>query len=102
MSDLSIPGVTGKIDTKGMVEALMGPDRAKLSPKEEEVDGLHEEKKVWQDLKGRLSQLDDAARGLYSFQNPFRSKTATSSDELALRATATRAAVRETHAFRIL
>ena len=34
MSDLSIPGVSSKVDTKSMIEALMDVERAKLSRKE--------------------------------------------------------------------
>jgi flagellar hook-associated protein 2 len=102
MSDISIPGVTGRIDTKAMVDALMEPDRAKLQRKEEEIQGLQDQKRVWQDLRGRLSKLDDAARSLYSFQNPFGAKTAITTDEMVIRATATREAARESHSFRVI
>ena len=102
MSDLSIPGVASKIDTKSMIDALMEPDRVRLRRQAEEVDVLRDQKNVWQEVRGRLNQLDTAARGLYSFQNPFREKTATVGDPTALSATVTRDAARESHAFRVV
>jgi flagellar hook-associated protein 2 len=102
MSDLSIPGVAGKIDTAKMIDALMEPDRVKVRRKEEEIEDLQTTRRVWQDLRGRISQLDDSARALYNFQNPFREKVATSSNSTVLTATATREAEREAHSFRVI
>jgi len=102
MSDLSIPGVTRKIDTKGMVDAVMEPDRARLKRKEDELQEFRDQKTIWQDVRQRLSQVESSARGLYSFQNPFRDKSVSSTDSGVLSATATREAGLESHSFRVL
>jgi flagellar hook-associated protein 2 len=102
MSDLSIPGVAGKIDTSRMIDALMEPDRVKVRRKEQEIEDLQTTRRVWQELRGRIAQLDDSARALYSFQNPFREKIAASSNATVLTATATREAERESHSFRVI
>lgn len=102
MSDLSIPGVTRKIDTKAMVDAIMEADRGRLKRKQEELEEIRGQKSVWQDVRQRLSQVEAGARGLYSFQNPFREKTAASTDSSVLTATATRDAGIESHKFRVV
>ena len=101
MSDLSIPGVSSKVDTKSMIEALMDVERAKLTRKEDEVKALKNEKEVWRDIQSRLAKLQDAAKKLYGFQNPFNEKIAESSDESVLAATADREAAIEEKTFRI-
>ncbi len=102
MSDLSIPGVTRKADTKAMVDAVMEPDRGRLRRKQEELEQIRGEKVVWQDIRQRLSQVESGARGLYSFQNPFREKLAASSDASVLTATATREAAVESHRIKVV
>ena len=81
MSDITIPGVTSKVDTKSMIDALMDVERVKLARKEDEVQALKNEKKVWQDINVRLSKLQGAAKNLFGFQNPFNEKIAESADD---------------------
>ncbi len=102
MSDLSIPGVTRKIDTKAMVDAIMEADRGRLKRKQEELEQVRGQKSVWQDVRQRLSQVETSARSLYSFQNPFREKNAASGDPSVLTATATREAGLESHKLRVV
>ena len=46
-----------------------------------------------------MSSLRESARSLFSFQNPFNERTASSSDETVLTGTATREAIEETKSF---
>lgn len=101
MSDLTIPGVTSNIDTDKIINALMEPERVKLENVQKEVDELNNEKKIWQDISVRLSRLQDSAKDLYGFDNPFNNKTAISNNESILTATATRDAVEEIKEFTI-
>ncbi len=89
---LIIPGVTSNIDTKGMIEALMEPEKAKVARKEEEVESLKSRTRAWQILRQELSRLQESSKKLYGFQNPFNEKLAQSNDQLVLTATATREA----------
>ena len=59
-------------------------------------------KKVWQDLSVRMSRLQDSAKLLYGFENPFSNKVATSENESILTATATREAVEEVKEFTVI
>ena len=90
MPDLSIPGVTGKVDTAKMIDALMELKRVQLEKKKDEVQSFKDKKKIWQDLRRDISRLQDSSKDLYGFNNPFNSKLASSSDESILKATAAR------------
>jgi flagellar hook-associated protein 2 len=96
MSDLSIPGVTDKYNTQKIIDALMTQKREPLTRMQTEVAAEQKRKTAWQDVTRELSGLRDASRVLFSFQNPFNDRVATSSNEAALTATATRQAIEET------
>jgi flagellar hook-associated protein 2 len=96
MSDLSIPGVGDKYGTQKIIDALMTAKREPLTRMQKELQLEQQRKTAWQDVTRRLSGLRDTARFLFSFQNPFNDRVATSSDEKTLTATATRQALEET------
>jgi flagellar hook-associated protein 2 len=96
MSDLSIPGVGDKYGTQKIIDALMNAKREPLTRMQKELQLEQQPKTAWQDVTRRLSGLRDTARFLFSFQNPFNDRVATSSDEKTLTATATRQALEET------
>jgi flagellar hook-associated protein 2 len=96
MSDMSVPGVTDKYNTQKIIDALMAVKREPLKRMQKELDTEKQRKTAWQDVTRKLTGLRDTARTLYGFQNPFNDRVATSSDESALTATATRQAVEET------
>jgi len=97
MSDLSIPGVgTSKYGTEKLIEGLMKLERVPRDKAAERLKALDAQKTVWLDLNQRLTSLRESARSLYSFKNPFSERIATSSDEEALTATATREALEQT------
>ncbi|MBN2353936.1 MAG: flagellar filament capping protein FliD [Spirochaetales bacterium] len=94
MSDINIPGVTNsKIDTQKMIKAIMDAKRAPLKRMESEADAFKKRKGVWQDLNVEITKLKDSANGLYSFDSPFSSRKAISSDESVVTAVPTRKAV---------
>lgn len=93
MSDIKIPGVNS--DTTLMVEKLMKAERIPLDKMETELDDIKESKQVWQSLSRTTGELQNAAKSLYGFQNPFSEHIADSSKPEVLTATATRNAVVE-------
>ncbi|HTO22545.1 MAG TPA: flagellar cap protein FliD N-terminal domain-containing protein, partial [Spirochaetia bacterium] len=95
MSDFSIPGVTDKYNTQKVIDALMAAKREPLTRMQKELDADQQKKTVWQDMNRKLTGLRDIARTLYGFQNPFNDRVASSSNEGALTATATRQAAEE-------
>jgi len=91
VSDIMIPGITNSgIDTDGMVEDIMEAERAPVTRMEERIDTYEEERAAWQELERRVSNLQDASRLLFGFDNPFNDRIATSSDESVLTAVAER------------
>ena len=93
MSDFSIPGVgNSKYDTKGIIEASMKVERIPLDRMTGELARSKEQKAIWQELNTGLSRVRDSAAELFGFQNPFQEKSASSTDEAVLTATATREA----------
>ena len=95
MSDFSIPGVSSKYNTSKMIEDLMKLERVPLTRAEERIDTFKLQKKNWQELSRDLARVDDSAKHLFSYQNPFMERLASSSDDSILTASATREAVEE-------
>lgn len=91
MSDIMIPGITNSgIDTDEMVNELMEAERQPVSRMEEEIDQFEEERAAWQEIGRRMTNLQEAGRLLFGFENPFNERIAASSDEFTLTATANR------------
>ena len=97
MSDITIPGVTSKYDTKKLIEDLMKVESIPKTRAEEELKSLQLKRTVWLDVNRNVSRARETARALFSFQNPFNERIAKSSDETVLTATATREAVEDDH-----
>ncbi|MBN1647712.1 MAG: flagellar filament capping protein FliD [Spirochaetales bacterium] len=104
MSDISIPGVAGssKYNTSEIIKKLMEAERIPLTRMEEKVDQLELQKKTWQDLNRQIVELRSSSKYLWSFENPFNDRIASSSDENVLTATATREAIQEDLEFTVL
>lgn len=99
MSDISIPGVKSKYETEKIVEGLMKLERVPKDRAEERLKAVQEQRSTWLDLNRRFGTLRESSRSLYSFQNPFNERSAASSDESVLTASATRDAAEETKSF---
>jgi flagellar hook-associated protein 2 len=101
MSDISIPGVTSRFNTEKMIEDLMNVERVPLRRMESTVETLQSEKGYWQDVGRLMTTLRESSQILYSYQNPFGERIASSSDEFALTATADRDAAEQERFFTI-
>lgn len=97
MSDITIPGVTSKYDTKKLIEDLMKVERIPKDRAEEQLKALQLQKTAWLDVNRSISRARESSRALFSFQNPFNERIAKSSDEGVLTATATREALEGEH-----
>lgn len=95
MSDIAIPGVNSRFNTKQMVEDLVKVERTKLDAIKNDAKKLEDQKKIWQNYNRLLTTLRTTARSLYSFDNPFAERSAQSS-HAAVSARATREAAEGT------
>ena len=102
MSDITIPGVNSGFNTDKIVDKLMELERIPLDRKETELGTYEDEKKIWQDLSSNLTKLSDAAKDLYGANNPFNERTAVSSNEKVLTATAERGAIEQEKTITVL
>lgn len=95
MSGISIPGVSNKYNTNETVEKLMQIERIPLTREQKTLETYKTQQQAWRDVNTKVSTLRDTVKSLYSFDNPFNNKTASSSDESAVTATVTRNAAYE-------
>ncbi len=97
MSDITIPGVTSKYDTQKLIEDLMKVERIPKDRAEEQLKALQLQRTAWLDVNRSIVRARESSRALFSFQNPFNERIATSSDDGVLTATATREALEDDH-----
>ncbi len=91
MSDLSIPGVTAsKYKTDELIEALMKVERLPRDRAEAELETFRSQQSAWRQINQLSTTLRDTSRSMYSYNNPFNEKLASSTNERAIDATATR------------
>ena len=95
MAEISIPGVSDKYKTNDYIDALMKKERIPLTREQESLDRYKEQQSAWRGMNQRMSALRDSTKALYSFENPFNNKIASSSDERAVTADADRSATIE-------
>ena len=95
MSGLNIPGVNDKYKTNEIVEGLMKVERIPLTREQENLDSYKKQQDAWRTVNQKMSSLRDSVKSLYSFDNPFNSKIASSTEEYAVTATAGREAAYE-------
>jgi len=92
---VSIPGVSSKYDSDETIEKLVEAESIPLARMEREKETYQNQKRAWVNLNQQMVSVRDSAQNLYSFQNPFNNRIASSSDESILTATADRTAVEE-------
>ncbi|WP_319561818.1 flagellar filament capping protein FliD [Marispirochaeta sp.] len=95
MSDFSIPGVSSKYNTDKMIDDLMKLERIPLTRAEERIENFELQKRNWQEINRGLARVQDSAKKLFGFENPFMERIAVSGDESIVGATASREAVEE-------
>jgi flagellar hook-associated protein 2 len=101
MSDISIPGVSSKYNTDKMIDAIMKAERAPLNRMEDRKETFSEQKQVWNQVNRKLTTLQQNARSLYSFENPFKEFVANSSSPELLSASANRNASKGVNEIRV-
>lgn len=92
MPSFNIPGVTDKYNTNNTVERLMEVERVPLVREQETLKTYQSQQNAWRDINMKLSSLRDDVRSLYSYDSPFVSKIAESSEAAAVTADAGHAA----------
>lgn len=102
MAGISIPGVSDKYKTNDLVEALMQQERLPLEREQKALDGYKIQQEAWRSVNNNMSSLRESARSLYSFDNPFNNKLATSTNEDAISAEAGRDAAFESFKIDVL
>ncbi|MFO7729592.1 MAG: flagellar filament capping protein FliD [Spirochaetia bacterium] len=90
MSDISIPGVSSKYNTGKMIDAIMEAEKVPLNRMEDRQQTFDQQKKVWNEVNRKLSSLQENARSLYNFDNPFREYVANSAAPEIISASADR------------
>lgn len=95
MAGLSIPGVNDKYKTNEIVEGLMKVERIPLTREQEHLESIKKQQDAWRAVNQKMSALRDSVKTLYSFDNPFNNKLASSTEEYAITATAGREAAYE-------
>ena len=92
MPGLNIPGVTDKYNTNDTVEKLMKVERVPLVREQDTLKTYQAQQNAWRDVNRTLTEFRDSVKTLYSYENPFNNKLASSSDEYAITADANRSA----------
>ncbi|MGI5092488.1 flagellar filament capping protein FliD [Treponema socranskii] len=92
MPGLNIPGVTDKYNTNDTVEKLMKVERVPLTREQDTLKTYQAQQNAWRDVNRTLTEFRDSVKTLYSYENPFNNKLASSSDEYAITADANRSA----------
>ncbi len=92
MSDISIPGISSRFDTRQIINDLVEVERTPIVRLENEIEQLQTERGYWQTINRAMSALRDEARTLTGFENPFSERVANSSNERILTASAARTA----------
>ena len=90
MAGIGIPGVSDKYKTNDLVEGLMKVERIPLTREQDTLETYKTQQSAWRDVNQKMSSLRDSVKSLYSYDNPFNNKLASSSDEFAITASAGR------------
>lgn len=97
MSDISIPGVTAsKYKTDELIKGLMKAERVPRDRADADLTSYKKQQSAWRDVNQLSTKLRDSARSLFSYDNPFSEKNATSTNERAVTATVSREALDQT------
>lgn len=86
MADITIPGVSDKYGTTSLIEQLMEVERVPLTREQERLESYKSEQDAWRSVNKAMSSLRESVRTLYSFDNPFNTKLASSTEEDAITA----------------
>ncbi len=102
MAGIGIPGVSDKYKTNDLVEGLMKVERIPLTREQDALESYKTQQSAWRDVNQKMSSLRDSVKSLYSYDNPFNNKLASSSDEYAITASAGRDAAYDSFKIEVL
>ena len=89
MSTITFSGLASGIDSESLIKATSEASRvAKVTPKEEKVTQMESENSTLEELKTMLNDLKDIVDGFSSLNGGAVAKSASSSDETVVAATA--------------
>lgn len=88
---LQLGGMVSGMDTASIIDQLMGLERQPVYKKQDEIQEIEDEKKIWGNVNSKLTSFNTAASNL-SFSSTFGSKLVSSTDEDKVTATATSSA----------
>ena len=101
MSDVYIPGVRSRFNSEQLIEDLMRVERIPQERTQRNIENFQAQKGYWQEVGRRITAVRDSARYLYSFQNPFNERIASSTDSSVISASATREASEQSYNFTV-
>jgi len=101
MSDVYIPGIRSRFSSDQLIEDLMAIERIPRDRVQTNIENLQTQRSYWNEVGRRITALRDSARNLFSFQNPFNDRTATSTDTGVITASATREASEQSFSFTV-
>lgn len=101
MSDVNIPGVSNNLNINKLINDQMKLARMPVDNLKKQVETLQKQKTAWQDINKSIGSVLTSANALYSFNNPFEDKVASSSDSNVLTATANRTAQAATDTIKV-
>lgn len=77
---ITMPGVAVKnVDIEGMIKKLLKVKQVPIKRIEKEIDQLALQQEVWKTLQERLRKLQNAAKAMFDYTNPFQEMIAKSS-----------------------
>ncbi|MCM1321986.1 MAG: flagellar filament capping protein FliD [Bacteroides sp.] len=86
MPEINIPGVSDKYKTNDLVKSLVEVEKIPLNREKERLETFKVEQENWRRVNQHMTSLRESARSLYSYDNPFNNKIASSTDEQAVSA----------------
>jgi flagellar hook-associated protein 2 len=101
MSDIYVPGIRSRFNTGQIIEDLMSLERIPRDRVERNIESLQVQRGYWQEVGRRVNSLRESARFLYSFQNPFNNRIASSANDAVITASTTREASEQTYNFTV-
>jgi len=97
---ISLGGLASGMDTQAIVDQLVALERQPIYRYEDEISQLEKQKSAWRDINSRISSLGDKLSDL-KFSSTYNSRTAESTDEDIVSATASNNAAENSYELEI-
>jgi flagellar capping protein FliD len=90
MAGINIPGVSDKYKTTDLIAGLMEVEKQPLKREQGTLETYKTQQDAWRNVNRQMVMLRESVRMLFSFENPFSTRSVSSSNEAAVTATANR------------